>query len=59
MDDILDMIISDESPTNVSDKIKDLLYAKTSEKVEALRPEVSNSMFDGEDEVEDWTVINN
>ena len=59
MDDILDMIISDESPTNVSDKIKDLLYAKTSEKVEELRPEVSNSMFDGEDEVEDWTVINN
>ena len=59
MDDILDMIISDESPSSVSDKIKDLLYAKTSEKVEALRPEVSNSMFDGEDEVEDWTVINN
>lgn len=59
MDDILDMIIGDESPSNVSDKIKDLLYAKTSEKVEALRPEVSNSMFDSEDEVEDWTVINN
>ncbi len=59
MDDILDMIIGDESPSNVSDKIKDLLYAKTSEKVEALRPEVSNGMFDGEDEVEDWTVINN
>ena len=53
MDDILDMIIGDESPSNVSDKIKDMLYAKTSEKVEALRPEVSNSMFDGEDEVED------
>ena len=53
MDDILDMIIGDESPANVSDKIKDMLYAKTSEKVEALRPEVSNSMFDGYDEVED------
>lgn len=53
MDDILDMIIGDESPSNVSDKIKDLLYAKTSEKVEALRPEVSNGMFDSEDEVED------
>lgn len=59
MDDILDMIISDESPSSVSDKIKDMLYAKTSEKVEALRPEVSNGMFDGEDAVEDWTVINN
>ena len=59
MDDILDMIISDESPSSVSVKIKDLLYAKTSEKVEALRPEVSNDMFDSEDGVEDWTVINN
>jgi len=53
MDDILDMIIGDESPANVSDKIKDMLYAKTSERVEALRPEVSNNMFDGYDEVED------
>jgi len=53
MDDILDMVISDASPSEVSDKIKDLLYAKTSEKVEAMRPEVSNSMFDSEDEVED------
>jgi hypothetical protein len=53
MDDILDMIIGDESPANVSDKIKDMLYAKTSEKVEALRPEVSNSMFDDAGEVED------
>ncbi len=53
MDEILDMVIGDESPANVSDKIKDLLYAKTSEKVEALRPEVTNSMFDAETEVED------
>tara|TARA_A100001035_G_C27673739_1_gene449636 strand:- start:517 stop:690 length:174 start_codon:yes stop_codon:yes gene_type:complete len=50
MDDLLDMIISDESPSNVSDKIKDLLYAKSAEKVETLRPEVSNSMFDSEEE---------
>ncbi len=53
MDEILDMVIGDESPAKVSDKIKDLLYAKTSEKVEALRPEVTNSMFDAETEVED------
>tara|TARA_B100000676_G_C18046323_1_gene828220 strand:+ start:1876 stop:2106 length:231 start_codon:yes stop_codon:yes gene_type:complete len=53
MDDILDMVISDASPSEVSDKIKDLLYAKTAERVEALRPEVSNGMFDGEGEVED------
>ena len=59
MDDILDMIISDESPSSVSDKIKDHLYAKTAERVEALRPDAANAMFDAEVDGEDWTIINN
>lgn len=49
MDDLLDMIIGDESPSNVSDKIKDLLYAKSSERIEAMRPDVNNSLFDEEE----------
>ena len=49
MDDLLDMIISDESPTNVSDKIKEILYTKSAEKIEAIRPGVNNSMFDEEE----------
>ena len=32
MDDLLDMIATDESPSSISDKIKDLLYAKSAEK---------------------------
>jgi len=52
MDDLLDMIIGDESPANVSDKIKDILYSKSAEKIEAMRPAVNNSMFD-EEEIED------
>ena len=61
MDDLLDMIISDESPANISDKIKDILYTKSAEKIEAMRPAVNNSMFDEEEieDVEDWRLINN
>ncbi len=46
MDDLLDMIASDESASNISDKIKDLLFAKASEKIDEVRPAVAMSMFD-------------
>ena len=52
MDDLLDMIIADESPSKVSDSIKDLLFAKSAERVDAFRPMVANSIFTGEDQVE-------
>lgn len=48
----MDMIVSDEAPSQISDKIKDLLFAKAAEKVDELRPEVANSMFNGEPEEE-------
>jgi hypothetical protein len=51
MDDLLDMIVADESPSQVSDKIKDLLFAKSAEKIDAFRPVVATSMF-GENETE-------
>ncbi len=46
--DLMDMIIADESPSSVSDKIKDILFAKTSDKVDAVRPEVAKNTFDSE-----------
>ena len=48
----MDMIVSDESPAQISDKLKDMLYAKSAEKVETARPIVANSLF-GDQEVED------
>jgi hypothetical protein len=51
MDELMDMIVSDESPSQISDKIKDILFAKTAEKIDAFRPVVASSLF-GEDEVE-------
>lgn len=47
----MNMIVSDESPSNISDKIKELLFSKSAEKIDALRPTVANSIFNtGEEE---------
>lgn len=50
MDELLDMIISDESPSQISDKIKDLLFIKSAEKIDALKPSIGASMFGGQEE---------
>ena len=49
---LMDMIIADESPSNISDTIKDMLYAKSAEKVDAFRPAVATSTFNPTPEVE-------
>ena len=51
-DDLMDMIIADESPSNISDKIKDILFAKSAEKVDSHRPNVAGQTFDAHDEIE-------
>ena len=48
----MDMIVNDESPSQISDKLKDILYTKSAEKIETARPVVSNSLF-GDQEVDD------
>tara|TARA_Y100001938_G_C8049814_1_gene411045 strand:- start:1248 stop:1472 length:225 start_codon:yes stop_codon:yes gene_type:complete len=56
MADIIDLIAQDSKASDVSSEIKDNLYAKAAEKIEALRGAVSNTMFDEpqiEDDVED------
>ena len=50
MDDLLDMIVADESPSQVSDKIKELLFAKSAEKIDSFRPSVATSMFGTDEE---------
>ena len=51
--DLMDMIIADESPSSVSDKIKDILFSKTAEKVDASRPEVAKNTFDSPENTEE------
>ena len=50
MDDLMDMIASDESPSQISDKIKDILYQKSSERIDQYRPVVATSLFATEEE---------
>ena len=33
--DLMDMMASDESPSGISDKIKDILFNKSAEKIDA------------------------
>ena len=46
MEELVDLIAKDGSASDVQDKIKDLLYAKSAEKIEGLRPNFSTAMFD-------------
>ena len=49
----MDMLVGGESsPSEVSDKIKEILYAKAASKVDSVRPAVGASLF-GEDEPEE------
>ena len=45
MDELLDMMIADESPSQISDAIKDMLFSKAAEKVDAAKPTVAASHF--------------
>ena len=60
--DLMDMIIADESPSAVSDKIKDILFAKSAEKIDAAKPDVAAKTFgqetDSEAEVQDAVTDN-
>ena len=54
--ELMDMITKDESPSQISDRIKDMLFSKSAERIDAFRPEVANSLFgdqESESEVED------
>ena len=50
--DLMDMMASDESPSGISDKIKDILFAESAERIDTIRPDVATNMF-GQDEPEE------
>lgn len=52
MEEIIDLIAVDSSPTSISDKIKDVLFSKANEKINSMRPVIANSMFESDDEGE-------
>ena len=53
MDNIIDLIATDSSASDVSDAIKIALFAKAAERIDAARPLVASSLFGDELEVEE------
>ena len=54
MDELIDLIATDKSAAEITDTIKDVLYAKAAERIEAQKPDIAAAMFDPTaDEVED------
>jgi hypothetical protein len=49
MEELIDLIVSDESPSQISDGIKDILFAKAAEKVNSVKPEIAATFFNSND----------
>ena len=59
MDELLDMIATDKSAADISDSIKDTLYAKPADRINSQRPDLAAQLFDpsiADTEVSDETV---
>ena len=54
----MDMMVDDASSAAISDKIKEILYTKSAEKVNAVRPSVGAGLF-GEEEPSSETEVTN
>ena len=46
MEEIVNLIATDSSAADISDKMKELLFAKAAEKIDAQKASVATSMFD-------------
>ena len=53
MDELMNLMIADESPSEICDSIKNQLFAKATARVDALKPAVANAMLGYEVESEE------
>ena len=53
MDELMNLMIADESPSEISDSIKTQLMQKAGARVDALKPAVANAMLGYEVESEE------
>ena len=60
MDELMNLMIADESPSEISDSIKNQLMQKAVARVDSLKPVVANAMLgyevESEEDVETETV---
>jgi hypothetical protein len=53
MEDLIDLIATDSSASDITDTIKNILYTKAAERIDSARPLVATSMFGNEPSYED------
>ena len=46
MEELMDLIVKDESPSQISDGIKDQLFSRSAERIQGISPQVAASLFD-------------
>ena len=60
MDELMNLIIADESPSEISDSIKNQLFAKGAARVDARKPGGANAMLgyelESEEDADEETV---
>ena len=60
MDELMNLMIADESPSEISDSIKQQLFAKGAARIDALKPAVANAMLgyelESEEDADEETV---
>ena len=63
MDELMNLMIADESPSEISDSIKTQLMQKATARIDALKPAVTNAMLgyevDSEEDVETVGELDN
>ena len=56
----MDAMATDESPSQISDKIKEILFNKSAERIDAFKTDVANGVFGdvdlGDEDLEDDEV---
>ena len=57
MEELVNMIATYASDADVSDQIKDILYAKSAKKIDDLRPDAAGNLFGAEAEAEVETEV--
>ena len=45
MEDIVDLIATDSSASDISDKIKEILFTKATDRIDSFKPEVAELYF--------------
>lgn len=54
MENIIDLIATDSSASEISDAIKSAIYTKSMDKINTIRPEIASSLFGiDENQIED------